>query len=344
MNLHLVLQTSKRLLAFIIILVFFYENLKSLFFYYINTQENRIDAVKEKNWFICGMLYNNEAIVDNWIAELTIILKTLDKKKIYVSILENGDSEDITAEKLNQFEQYLHENQIGNTITTHKVLDKSELSRIEYLALYRNKVLEPLFSLGWDPEETRILFLNDIYFKSSSIIRLMQTNNLNYDMACGLDFYGTFYDRWITRDLHGKTFYNYYPYVKDATSQALLRKLQPFRVFSCWNGAVAMKATPFISKGVRFRSHREEEEPFHSECFLIARDFWSKGFNLILINPLVRLTYERKTFYIQKFIFSCFLNFFFDWYHYLTSATYSNPDVANFHTFPVSAKEFTLYF
>lgn len=77
--------------------------------------------------------------------------------------------------------------------------------------------------------------------KDVDIIRLLSTDDLEYDIVCGLDFYTRFYDHYATRDilflyyilssillwiyvhLNGDWFADHYPFVRHASSQALAR-------------------------------------------------------------------------------------------------------------------------
>ncbi|BGP25224.1 delta-aminolevulinic acid dehydratase [Rhodotorula toruloides] len=101
----------------------------------------------------------------------------------------------------------------------------------------------------------------------------------------------------------------------------------PVPVYSCWNGLLALDARPFTStsisprydhssslstashkswsrdhplvsdKPARFRSAVDNRgECAASECKLIAKDFWSRGFDRWLIVPSVRVTYSEPVY------------------------------------------------
>lgn len=64
---------------------------------------------------------------------------------------------------------------------------------------------------------------------------------------------------WVARDMSGATFSDWYPYLREGTSQALMRANHPFRVFSCWNGGVVVPAAYVLHDGITFRTWRSGE-------------------------------------------------------------------------------------
>ncbi|CBZ24790.1 hypothetical protein, unknown function [Leishmania mexicana MHOM/GT/2001/U1103] len=81
-----------------------------------------------------------------------------------------------------------------------------------------------------------------------------------FDMACGMDFYATFYDTWVTRDRLGKPFGGQMPYSDDhATQEAFYRVFKHDRagghapeasaipVKCCWNGVAAIRGRFFLA-------------------------------------------------------------------------------------------------
>jgi len=187
--------------------------------------------------------------------------------------MENGDSKDNTIPQLNAFKIKLDKANIQNTIITKHIINRTyKYRRYTFLSELRNEALKPLYKLKWDSNDTRIIFLNDIYYKVSSVINLINTNNMEYDFACGLDFYYAFYDVLVSRDFSKRNLMNYYPYFKNPIDQQLVRNGLPIRVFSGWNGMVIMKATPFLEHNLLFRKHRDGEK-MESECYFICKDF-----------------------------------------------------------------------
>jgi hypothetical protein len=102
-------------------------------------------------------------------------------------------------------------------------------------------------SMSLNSDELVVLFFNDIFFKPKDVLRLLMTNELSeassigqqaeeakeedhlygevrggrFDMACGMDYYYSFYDRWVTRGIDGMAFSSYPPYASDYTSQMM---------------------------------------------------------------------------------------------------------------------------
>ncbi|GET86952.1 hypothetical protein, unknown function [Leishmania tarentolae] len=81
-----------------------------------------------------------------------------------------------------------------------------------------------------------------------------------FDMACGMDFYATFYDTWVTRDRLGKPFGAQMPYSDDhATQEAFYRifnhersgdyapRASAIPVKCCWNGVAAIRGRFFLA-------------------------------------------------------------------------------------------------
>lgn len=106
------------------------------------------------------------------------------------------------------------------------------------------------------------------------------------------------------------------------------RNSLPVPVYSCWNGVIALDARPFqmnsSSSGdqvtlkpvrslnlkgridiprdplVKFRSaNRKKKECSSSECQLLAKDFWSLGFQRWILIPRVAVTYEEGMYHDQ---------------------------------------------
>ena len=46
--------------------------------------------------------------------------------------------------------------------------------------------------------------------------------------------------------VQGNAFDPFYPFVEEPTAQAALRAGQPFRVYSCWNGAVVLPGNALV--------------------------------------------------------------------------------------------------
>lgn len=200
-------------------------------------------------------------------------------------------------------------------------------------------------------DPTIVVFLNDVLFRAEDVVELVVTEGGEYDLACAMDFGGMkFYDEWVARDLAGQTFSPWFPFVREPLAQARLRAGLPFRVYSCWNGAVAMPAT-----SVRlFRSWREGEEESAvtregedsadtsrtavalqqrsseppkasgtrmwsadacpvSECHVFCKDLWSAGLTRVFMNPRVRLVYDAQSRALVSAVLPLAEAFFLSW-------------------------------
>jgi hypothetical protein len=199
---------------------------------------------------------------------------------------------------------------VDHSIITDNVIPRNGMDRIDFLERLRNLSLEPLTSKkgplrgkspSWSADTTLIIYLNDIYYSANQIWELIETNEGNYDMACAMDFYYRFYDIWVARDLWGTPLSGQHPYFHDWDSVTRMRHGEPIRVFSCWNGVVVMRAEPFLTQNVTFRSSAPHEI-YHSECTWLCYDFWRTGFTRILINPKIRVAYHRRFYMVQNYI------------------------------------------
>lgn len=85
-------------------------------------------------------------------------------------------------------------------------------------------------------------------------------------MVCGMDFYYSFYDDWVARDINGKHLNIIYPYFHDKKSLKNLFSIQyhqqqiqnhydyattAIHGFSCWNGVAVMLASSFIHDQIK---------------------------------------------------------------------------------------------
>lgn len=62
------------------------------------------------------------------------------------------------------------------------------------------------------------------------------------------------------------------------------------QAYCCWNGMVKLRAEPF-RQGLRFRTHFPGECSA-SECSLLCDDYHRLGYNKVLIDPSIKLTYS----------------------------------------------------
>jgi hypothetical protein len=293
------IKNKKKFLLSVILLFF---SLKCVNFF---IQDNYLpksfqNSIRQKKYFICANLFNNEKILDDWTSEMLKLVDYLGKENVYISILENGDSTDGTISKLNDFQSILNDSQIKNKIISSKIYHKQTMTRIPFLVELRNRVIEPMISeIDWMFDEFLIIYFNDIIYKWQDIVKLIMTNNMNYDITCGLDFYFVFYDKWVSRDLDGRQVRNYFPYFIDKTAQEQVLNEEPVRVFSCWNGVAVLNPEPF--KDYHNFKFRANNSIMQSECFLLCYDYWVQGFNRVLINPNLKFTYDYFYYYTIKY-------------------------------------------
>ena len=144
-------------------------------------------------------------------------------------------------------------------------------------------------------------------------INLLSTNKEDFDSVCGLDIFSHyFYDRWVTIDLDGNGLNKYFPYFINKEAQDLVLNHKPIRVFSCWNGVIAFKASPLKNKKIKFRHkvnytipkyfpNNPVKEYYESECTYLHIDLFSLGFNKRFINPDVRVSYRHKDYFNGKY-------------------------------------------
>jgi hypothetical protein len=195
------------------ITIYFYE-IK----YWVLVEDNPFDNSKNPSqnktiYYISAVIYNMEPIIKDWISEMKQLIDYLGTDRVIVSIVENGDSTDKTRKYLQFFENYLINHKVVNLINIEKREQKEGVDRIRFLAKLRNRSLDLLYKIGdLDFDNTKIIFFNDIIYRYEDILKLLFTNNGNYDTVCAMDYYEGFYDTWASIGLDGKQFRRYFPY------------------------------------------------------------------------------------------------------------------------------------
>jgi hypothetical protein len=263
-----------------------------------------------------------------------------EKHEIYLSIFSNNNDDGTDEMIVNEFELLVNELEIPNRIITNgetlcdglRYRNKPEsISRINWLSCVRNSAMEPFYENGTrvfknksEPDEVAIIFLNDIIFNPLDLIYLLETNNSDYSMACGMDFYYNFYDLWVTRGIDGNYFSTFPPYAQDfETATQILGMLSPLSsrksgvpVKCCWNGAAVISGKIFISRKIRFRSAIKCDRQ-QSECKTFCEDVLkSEGTewrNAIVMNPNVIVAYSKNLYFYNKLI----RNFFVDLIYFI---------------------------
>ena len=314
-NISYLKQNKKFLYSIILILIItkisiYYFNLH-LFIYFIKKE----DFLKnDEKFYITANLYNNEYILPNWITQMKLLINYLGTKNVYISIFENGDSNDTTINTLKEFELYLNNLKIINKIVTTPITKKGTKERIEYLTELRNLALNFIYEIpNLNFKKTKILFFNDIIFTYEDVIKLLSTNKGNFDTVCGMDFYESFYDTWVSIDLNGEELRHYYPFFMNKVAQDQLINNGIIRVFSCWNGLIIFNGTVLEDKKVKFRHGIKKRE---SECTLFNTDLYKLGYNKVFINSQVVFAYTYEYYYKNRFIYPWTKNLVTYFYYY----------------------------
>jgi hypothetical protein len=306
---------------------------------YLNNKAKTLPKSYKKNtkFYIASNVFNIGNIIESYIGEMKKLINYLGKNNVIISLVENGDSKDNTRKYLEDFQDYLNENRIMNKFfLTNEIEDpaknysvlKSTRFRIEYYAKLRNKCFEFLYEIeNFDYNNTIVLFFNDVIFSYEDIIYLLSTNHEDFDAVCGLDMINNhFYDTWVSIDLDGNHLKGSFPFFSNKEGQDLLVYHEPIRVFSCWNGVIAFKASPLENRMIQFRSKFNYSLPkqkvifvknyYESECTYFHVDMYSLGFSKKFINPEVRVTYNKERIFEVNFLLSLFWSYLSYFPHY----------------------------
>ena len=331
------------IILFYILETFVFLNRIKLWVYF-NNKNKTLPLLYKKNttFYITSNVVNIENIIDSYIGEMKKLINYLGKNNVIISLVENGDSKDNTRKYLEDFQEYLNENKIMNKFYLSKEIEdprKNYFSklmltrlRIEYYAKLRNKCLEFLYEIkNIDFDNTIVLFFNDIVFGYENIINLLSTNNEDFDAVCGLDMVNNFfYDTWVSIDLDGNYLESKFPFFSNKEGQDLVTYHKPIRVFSCWNGVIAFKASPLKNKRIQFRHkfnyslpkykiNKQIKNYFESECTYLHIDMHSLGYSKKFINPDVKVTYYKKSLFEVNYLISLFCHYFSYFYYYFRS-------------------------
>ncbi|TFK23846.1 hypothetical protein FA15DRAFT_620269 [Coprinopsis marcescibilis] len=259
-------------------------------------------------FYIAANLYNSEKVLPTWTKELNLLIDHIGQQNVFVSIYESN-SADATQELLGDLQRDLHERKIRNHVSINKgeriEWDSKDLlhsaQRISYMADIRNEALSPLYSMAEKGDTfTKVIFFNDVYFDWRSIVRLINTKNGDYDLACAIDFDGIgLYDTWVLRDACGRKVREVWPYFSlDPKAVENLRKGEPIEVAACWNGVAIFDASWFLpepSSNVSPLKFRHDDECTSSECYLTSLDMHIRTKPhrpKIYVNPQVKVAYN----------------------------------------------------
>ena len=330
-------------LIIIKIILFYYY---SKFWLFINSKEKVLPLSTSKNvkYYITSCVFNMEPIIADYINEMKKLINYLGEQNIIVSIVENGDSTDNTRDYLKEFKQYLDsKNIINKFILTPEVEDQRKKNpniiivheRMEYLAILRNKCFDLLYQTpNLDLDNIKVINFNDIVFSYEDIIKLLSTNNEDFDVACAMDYYFNFYDSWVSIDLDGEHFLDKFPYFKNKEGQDQYINKKPIRVFSCWNGVIAFNASALKNQNLKFRFENKvkdnkkeicklprlnQKRDYESECSYFNIDMETLGFKKRFLNPDVRVAYNYINYYFSKYILPNTFELFFYFENYFKS-------------------------
>ncbi|CDO77401.1 Glycosyltransferase Family 69 protein [Trametes cinnabarina] len=258
-------------------------------------------------YFFAINLYNSFDIIPDLFATLFRVAAILGYHNVYVSIYENG-STDQTKALLRIFDALCRSVGLRVTIRTSMRTRGAFNHRIEYLAEVRNAAFVPLHELRDAENEyfDSIIFMNDILPCVDDLLELIwQSRRNNAGITCAADYMyheelgsPVFYDNWVARDINGTALENapFESIFHHGPSQQRFMQHLPLQVQSCWNGIAVLDPAPFYSPPhVRFRMARiTEGECSASECSLICNDYWEAGYGRILMVPRVKLAYDHR--------------------------------------------------
>ena len=278
---------------------------------------NNVNRTKDNDtvYYISAVVYNIEPIIKDWIDEMKKLIDYLGKENVIVSIYENGDSVDKTRKYLKFFENYLINKKVVNVINTEKIEEKEGVERIRFLAKLRNRSLDFLYRIvDLDFSNTKIIFINDVIYRYEDIIKLIATNNGNYDAVCGMDYYESFYDTWASIGLDGKQFRRYFPYMYNKEQQDAYINGETIRTFSCWNGVTVINAKPFEDRNKLF--FRNGKKIRQSECTLLHADMYLMGYRKVFVNTEIIFAYTYEYYYKNHYLYPWTKNLFTYFYYY----------------------------
>ncbi|KAJ6097645.1 hypothetical protein N7499_002019 [Penicillium canescens] len=283
---------------------------------------HHVPTTKERI-YIASVNWNNEAILrSHWSRALLELSSELGPENIFISVYESG-SYDNTKGALRELDWELERLRIPRNVTLSPVTHEDEIAapargegwvntvgggkqlrRVPYLARVRNLGLLPLYDLARQGITfDKILFLNDVVFTPSDVFELLDTNGGEYGAACSLDFSKppSYYDTFALRDIKGhEAVMQTWPFFRTAESRHAMKSLSPVPVASCWNGMVAMPASPFLAKSpLRFRGIPDSLADYHlegSECCLIHADNPLSKEKGVYLNPRVRVGYSGQAY------------------------------------------------
>ena len=298
----------------------------SLFLYRVkfwinfNSKERALPIATAANtkFYIASCICNMGPKIEDYIDEMKKLINYLGPENVMVSIIENGDSKDATRDYLIEYQKYLNDSKIINEISMEHEVCKvnatwNSYTRIDFLYRLRNRAFNLMYNTSnFDYQNTKVIYINDIIYTYEDIIKLLATNNEDYDAVCAMDFNIYYYDTWASADLNGNSIRHVFPYFINPEAQDQVVNIKPVRIFSCWGGAFIFPAAPLENKKLQFRTEPSTKEfkytlnnyqvgNTESECTYINIDLQSLGYTKRFVNPDVKVAYVYKYYYITKY-------------------------------------------
>ncbi|KAF7562191.1 hypothetical protein G7046_g1953 [Stylonectria norvegica] len=177
------------------------------------------------------------------------------------------------------------------------------------LAQLRNQVMEPLAGLvrGGRRFDAVLWIDDDIVFDTQDVMSLLGTHNASYAAACSTTFthHGHAFNPLALRDDQGEPPASaIFPWFRSPTSRTAALAGSPIPVSSCWDGLVALDATPFYSEpALRFRTIDDRLAArglSASEACLIHADNYLSGDRGVWVNPNVRVAHNAREYRAAK--------------------------------------------
>lgn len=301
------------------LLIYFY-NLKYWIYFTPKNIALPSDTNNNTKYYISSVLFNIEPIAFDWITQMKLLINYLGKENVIISIIENGDSTDNTRKYLSEFRDYLNNEKILNSIVIDPIIIRGKKERIVFLSELRDLSMDFLYKIkNINFKNTKIIFFNDIIYRYSDIIKLLSTNNGEYDSVCAMDYYEGFYDTWASQLNNGVYFGRMFPYLRNPEGQEAVLNGEIIRTFSCWNGVTVFNATPFEDKILYFRHGTKIRQ---SECTLLHFDMYFMGYLRTLVNTDVKVTYTYEYYYKNHYVYPWSKHLMTYFYYYFKYAIF----------------------
>jgi alpha-1,3-mannosyltransferase len=267
---------------------------------------------RQPRYYFAFDLYQCRSILLSLMGAIIQVIRYLGPKNCVLSIVE-GRSSDGTFEVLHQLSDSIDALGSRYILQTSDLDPKSKgVDRIGLLASLRNLALRDLYERphAYSPN-TAVIFINDASLCAEDILELMyQRVVLNADVTCAMDWqvYGpdadpTFYDVWVSRTVTGDLFFDVPQnstwdfsqnlFWNDEFTRSRYERMEPFQVFSCWNGLTAFTAEPLMTGKLKFRNSTKGE-CYAGEPQLFGKDMRYEGYGNIAVVPSINVGYTDE--------------------------------------------------